>query len=68
MTQRDLHLLYVITVPQLLLYVVDASASEKGRSPAHDLTALAQELSLYDPSLLDKPALVFANKYDLDGE
>jgi GTPase involved in cell partitioning and DNA repair len=52
---------------QLLLYVLDASASEKGRTPAQDLKALVQELSLYDDSLLEKPALVFANKYDLDG-
>ena len=53
---------------QLLLYVVDASASEKGRSPAEDLQSLVQELGLYDEALLDKPALVFANKYDLEGE
>lgn len=48
--------------------MVDASASEKGRSPAEDLQSLVQELGLYDEALLDKPALVFANKYDLEGE
>jgi GTPase involved in cell partitioning and DNA repair len=54
-------------VAQLLLYVVDASASEKGRTPAQDLQSLTQELGLYDETLLQKPSLVFANKYDLDG-
>ncbi len=48
--------------------MVDASASEAGRTPAADLTALVEELRLYDEDLLLKPALVLANKYDLDGE
>ena len=48
--------------------MVDASASEAGRTPAADLLALHEELRLYDEDLLQKPALVLANKYDLDGE
>lgn len=47
---------------------MDASASEAGRTPAADLLALHEELRLYDEELLQKPALVLANKYDLDGE
>ena len=48
--------------------MVDASASERDRTPAQDLKSLVEELSLYDERLLQKPALVFANKYDLDGK
>ena len=52
---------------QLLLYVLDASASEAGRSPQADLACLEEELRLYDEELMEKPALIFANKYDLAG-
>jgi GTP-binding protein len=62
-----LTLVSTAAVTQVLLYVVDASASEKGRTPAQDLESLTQELGLYDETLLQKPSLVFANKYDLDG-
>lgn len=48
--------------------MLDASASERGRTPAMDLQALVEELSMYDSALLEKPALIFANKYDLDGK
>lgn len=49
---------------QLLLFVLDGAGSE-GRDPADDFRALVLELKMYDPSLLDKPAVIFANKSDL---
>jgi GTPase involved in cell partitioning and DNA repair len=56
---------------QLLLYVVDCSSSAAlegvGRGPSQDLRCLFNELTLYDPALLAKPSLVFANKIDIDG-
>jgi hypothetical protein len=54
---------------QLLLYVLDSTGQEgEDRSPAHDLKCLIDELREYNEELLDKPALVFANKYDLEGK
>lgn len=38
------------------------------RQPFEDLEALMNELLLYNPDLARKPALVFANKYDLSSE
>jgi len=56
---------------QLLLYVIDCSSSAAlegvGRGPSEDLRCLFNELTLYDPALLAKPSIVFANKTDLDG-
>lgn len=49
---------------KMLLYVLDGASTE-GRDPGDDLAALMQELRLYNEELLDKPALVFANKADL---
>ena len=49
---------------KMLLYVLDGAATE-GRDPGDDLAALMEELRLYNTDLLDKPALVFANKADL---
>jgi GTP-binding protein len=48
----------------VLLFVVDAAGSE-GREPVDDLRSLVNELSLFDPALLQKPGVVFANKCDL---
>ena len=47
-----------------LLFVVDGAATES-RLPHMDFRSLVKELGLYDPELLRKPALVFANKTDL---
>jgi GTPase involved in cell partitioning and DNA repair len=44
-----------------IVYMIDAAGVD-GRSPVDDLTQLLLELELYEPSLLLKPALVFANK------
>jgi GTPase len=48
-----------------LCYVIDASGANK--DPAGDLTSLIRELSLYDPLLPTRPAIVVANKMDLRG-
>mmetsp|Transcript_12417 Transcript_12417/g.18611 ORF Transcript_12417/g.18611 Transcript_12417/m.18611 type:complete len:456 (+) Transcript_12417:3-1370(+) len=47
-----------------LLFVVDVSGWEE-RQPAEDLRHLLYELEMYDPKLLQRPAMVFANKIDL---
>lgn len=46
---------------QGIVYVIDAAGVD-GRNPVDDLTQLLLELELYEPSLINKPALVFANK------
>ena len=51
---------------KMLLYVVDGAGTE-GRDPGDDLRSLIEELRLYNPELMDKPALVLANKIDLRG-
>lgn len=48
-----------------LLYIVDVASVDQ-RSPIEDLHVLAREISTYgDGSLLERPALVVANKVDL---
>lgn len=49
---------------KVLVYVVDASGFE-GRDPLDDLQTLRDELTAYDPALLDKPSLIVWNKKDL---
>ena len=55
---------------QILLYVVDGAGGDKGGSggnePASDLKSLYKELKLYDEGLLQKPAMLFVNKSDLE--
>ena len=48
----------------MLLYVVDISGEDE-RSPANDLRNLLYEIKMYDPLLLQRPSLVFANKTDI---
>ena len=50
-----------------ILYVLDGAGTED-RAPHEDLESLIQELEKYDPSLLSKRSLVFANKHDLTGD
>ena len=49
-----------------LLFVVDMAGSE-GRNPTDDLGQLRKELSLYDPTLAERPWFVVANKMDDPG-
>jgi len=49
-----------------LIHVVDLSP-ETGRDPADDYRKLNLELERYDPTLLEKPQLVAANKIDAVG-
>jgi len=50
----------------LLLFIVDAAGVD-GRTPWDDVRTLQRELALHDPNLVERPALVFANKMDLPG-
>mmetsp|Transcript_5987 Transcript_5987/g.9063 ORF Transcript_5987/g.9063 Transcript_5987/m.9063 type:complete len:500 (-) Transcript_5987:290-1789(-) len=47
-----------------LVYVIDAASTE-GRDPSEDLKALQDELRAHDEKLLERPALIVANKVDL---
>jgi len=49
---------------KVLLYVLDMAGSE-GRDPLEDFRVLQEELRLYQSGMLDRPALIFANKQDL---
>ena len=55
-----------ITRCRVLLFVLDMAGSE-GRSPLEDFASVRRELSLYDPTLTERPGLVVANKMDLPG-
>ena len=46
---------------RVLIHLLDGAAAE----PLEDWATINQELSLYDPALLDKPQLVVLNKIDL---
>ncbi len=48
---------------RVLLFVIDMAGSED-RNPTDDLGQLRKELSLYDPTLPDRPWFVVANKMD----
>lgn len=48
---------------KLLVLLIDMAGTE-GRKPWDDYYQLLEELRLYDPSLLEKPRLVVANKMD----
>jgi GTP-binding protein len=47
----------------ILVLLLDMAGTD-GRAPWDDYMQLLQELTLYDPPLLDKPRLVVANKMD----
>ncbi len=55
-----------VTRCRLLLFVLDMAGSEN-RSPLEDFASVRRELSLYDPTLVERPTLVVANKMDLAG-
>ena len=46
---------------------LEASASRLSQDPVSDLRTLQQELRMYDASLVQRPAVVVANKMDLPG-
>lgn len=48
----------------VLVYVIDLAGTE-GRDPFDDYTKLRQELALYQPMLVGRPAVIAANKLDL---
>jgi len=48
-----------------LIYVIDMSGSD-GRHPADDYATLRDELNHYNSVLLQRPALIVANKMDLE--
>lgn len=48
----------------VLLYLIDMAGTE-GRDPYEDYSALRKELGLYHQELLNKPAILAANKMDL---
>src|SRR5437660_618551 len=50
---------------RLLVHLLDASASEPGRTPLRDYETMIRELALYDPELAARPQLVVLNKLDL---
>ena len=49
---------------KVLIHVVDISGSE-GRDPIEDYDKIIEELKAFDPTLLDKPQIVAANKSDI---
>ncbi len=51
---------------RVLVFVIDMSPSEQ-RNPIEDLGLLRRELSLYDPTLAERPWFVAANKMDEPG-
>ena len=48
---------------KVLVHVVDA-ASVEGRDPVEDIRTINAELKAYNPSLLDRPQVIAANKVD----
>ncbi|MEY4940881.1 MAG: hypothetical protein RIQ93_2616 [Verrucomicrobiota bacterium] len=48
----------------LLIFLIDMAGTD-ARDPRDDYKHLLNELKLYDPSLLEKPRLVVANKMDI---
>ncbi len=55
-----------ISRAKVLVFVVDAAGVD-GRTPWADYKALRDEVSSFDPSLLERPSLLVANKLDLPG-
>ncbi|WP_066194400.1 MULTISPECIES: GTPase ObgE [Gracilibacillus] len=49
---------------RVILHVIDMAATE-GRDPYQDFLTINNELAAYDPSLLERPMIIAANKMDL---
>lgn len=54
---------------KVIIHMVDG-ASVEGRDPLEDILAINKELEAYDPSILQKPQVIAANKMDvcMDGQ
>jgi GTPase len=50
---------------RLLVHLLDATASDPGRSPLRDYEAMNRELALYDSELAARPQIVVLNKIDI---
>lgn len=48
---------------KVLIHMVDAASTE-GRDPVEDIRTINAELAAYNPSLLDRPQVIAANKVD----
>jgi GTPase involved in cell partitioning and DNA repair len=46
--------------------VIDIHGAD-GQSPRRILKELIKEIELYDKSPLERPKIIFANKYDMEG-
>ena len=57
------HVLRHIERTKVLVHVVDA-ASVEGRDPVEDIRTINAELKAYNPSLLERPQVIAANKVD----
>lgn len=51
---------------RVLIHVVDVAGTE-GRDPREDVRTVNRELALYNPELVNRPAVIAANKIDLPG-
>ncbi|WP_208590346.1 GTPase ObgE [Gracilibacillus suaedae] len=49
---------------RVILHVIDMAATE-GRDPYEDFITINKELKQYDPTLLERPMIIAANKMDL---
>ena len=49
---------------KVIIHMVDG-ASVEGRDPLADILAINKELEAYDPSILEKPQVIAANKMDV---
>ena len=51
---------------RVIAHIIDMSGFE-GRNPYEDYVTINNELKSFNPSILDKPQIVIANKMDIDG-
>ncbi|BAM47159.1 GTPase ObgE [Amphibacillus xylanus] len=49
---------------RVVVHVIDMAATE-GRDPYEDYLAINEELRAYDPSILERPQIIVANKMDM---
>lgn len=49
---------------RLIVHIIDMAATE-GRDPYEDFITINEELKAYDPTLLERPQIIVANKMDI---